>query len=611
MNEDKFPYDWAPTSSVMLKIRSALIDLYSGGATSDDAITNVKVGESNLPITDGTVTLGTASTKDFGNSSGNLVEVGSDGKIPSAVLPAIKVYNILVCDDQEIDTMPELVTWAQTQNPPAKRGDVIILNNTGSIAGNYIVVDEEVINEDSLVATATPGDAVTSVRVNGSTLQPANGLVTLSDYYTKSESDSANQSVQNTLKEKLNTSDLGTTELNTLETTSKTIPEAINEVKASVEDIDLSGYVPTTRTVNSKALSANITINKSDVGLGNVDNTSDLNKPISNATQTALNAKQNTSDDQLDTTNKTIVGAINEIKASVDDINLEEYVPVTRTINGNALNADVTLDKSDVGLGNVDNTSDLNKPISTAVQSALDAKQNANDNLLSTTAKTVVGAINELKSSVDDIDPSGYVPNTRTVAGKPLSANVTLGIEDITDLQTTLDGKADSTDLDNYVAKTTTVNGKALSSNVTINVADISGLQTTLDEKLNTSDLGTTELSTLATPSKTIPEAINEVLGVNYKYVELLSSNRIVEVNPELTASGGTATWTIHHSLNTVYFIIQVYKQDDTMNSLVPVFADVVINSLSEITITINADANVPAKTYLVVAMCPFLGDVS
>ena len=35
------------------------------------------------------------------------------------------------------------------------------------------------------------------------------------------------------------------------------------------------------------------TLNKSAVGLGNVDNTSDLNKPISTATQTALNGKFN------------------------------------------------------------------------------------------------------------------------------------------------------------------------------------------------------------------------------------------------------------------------------------------------------------------------------
>lgn len=36
-------------------------------------------------------------------------------------------------------------------------------------------------------------------------------------------------------------------------------------------------------------------ISKSSVGLGNVDNTSDANKPISTATQTALNGKANTS----------------------------------------------------------------------------------------------------------------------------------------------------------------------------------------------------------------------------------------------------------------------------------------------------------------------------
>lgn len=39
----------------------------------------------------------------------------------------------------------------------------------------------------------------------------------------------------------------------------------------------------------------------------------------------------------------------------------------------------VTLDSSDVGLGNVDNTSDLNKPISTATQSALDLKSFAHN----------------------------------------------------------------------------------------------------------------------------------------------------------------------------------------------------------------------------------------
>lgn len=43
-----------------------------------------------------------------------------------------------------------------------------------------------------------------------------------------------------------------------------------------------------------------------------------------------------------------------------------------KSVNGKT--GDVELDKSDVGLGNVDNTSDANKPISTATQTALDGK---------------------------------------------------------------------------------------------------------------------------------------------------------------------------------------------------------------------------------------------
>lgn len=49
-------------------------------------------------------------------------------------------------------------------------------------------------------------------------------------------------------------------------------------------------------------------------------------------------------------------------------------VPTTRTVAGHALSADVTLVKGDVGLGNVDNTADTDKPVSTAQQTALNGK---------------------------------------------------------------------------------------------------------------------------------------------------------------------------------------------------------------------------------------------
>lgn len=71
--------------------------------------------------------------------------------------------------------------------------------------------------------------------------------------------------------------------------------------------------------------------------LGNVNNTSDANKPVSTATQAALDLKSNTN-------NPTFTGTVTGIT------------------------------KAMVGLGAVDNTSDADKPVSTATQTALNAK---------------------------------------------------------------------------------------------------------------------------------------------------------------------------------------------------------------------------------------------
>ena len=48
-------------------------------------------------------------------------------------------------------------------------------------------------------------------------------------------------------------------------------------------------------------------------------------------------------------------------------------IPITNQVNANTA-ALAGLNKTSVGLGNVDNTSDVNKPVSTATQTALDAK---------------------------------------------------------------------------------------------------------------------------------------------------------------------------------------------------------------------------------------------
>ena len=57
----------------------------------------------------------------------------------------------------------------------------------------------------------------------------------------------------------------------------------------------------------------------------------------------------------------------------------------TQTLTNKTIQSPLGITKSDVGLGDVDNTSDLNKPVSTAQQSALDLKANLNGPTFSNT----------------------------------------------------------------------------------------------------------------------------------------------------------------------------------------------------------------------------------
>ena len=142
----------------------------------------------------------------------------------------------------------------------------------------------------------------------------------------------------------------------------------------------------------------NVNITATNIGLGNVDNTSDAEKPISTATKTALDGKQakvtgaattitdsNLTADRALISNSSGKVAVSSVTSTelgyLDGVtsniqtqlnNKLSSAPVTSVNNKTGA---VTLAKGDVGLGNVDNTSDANKPISNATQAALNDKQ--------------------------------------------------------------------------------------------------------------------------------------------------------------------------------------------------------------------------------------------
>ena len=122
------------------------------------------------------------------------------------------------------------------------------------------------------------------------------------------------------------------------------------------------------------------------VGLGNVDNTSDANKPVSTATQSALDLKATT----------TNVDASLNLKADLASPTF------TGTVSG--------ITQSMVGLGNVDNTSDANKPVSTAVQSAIDLKSDITYVDISLNAKPMFSQVDaslNLKANLVSPDLTG------------------------------------------------------------------------------------------------------------------------------------------------------------------------------------------------------------
>ena len=194
-----------------------------------------------------------------------------------------------------------------------------------------------------------------------------------------------------------------------------TATQSALDLKANLSSVDAS--------LNLKADLASPTftgtvggISKSMVGLGNADNTSDANKPISTATQTALNLKASISN----------TDASLNLKANLASPTF------TGTVSG--------ISKSMVGLGNADDTSDANKPISTATQTALnlkasisnvDASLNLKANIASPTFTGTVGGITKSMVGLGNADDTSDV-------NKPIS----------TATQTALDLKASISNVD-------------------------------------------------------------------------------------------------------------------------------------------------------------------
>lgn len=219
-----------------------------------------------------------------------------------------------------------------------------------------------------------------------------------------------------------------------------------------------------------------VAIDKTTVGLANVDNTSDASKPVSTAQLAALNLKApqgNLVDAGLNVSTSRLVGRLTTGTGAVEELTASQA-------------------KTFLALNNVSNTADADKPISSATQTALDGKA-------ATTHTHSVGALVISGPRIVGKSDTGSGPaveltdvQTKTLLGldkvnntadtdKPLSTAATTALNNKAPLVHTHT-------IDQIINLQSSLDNKAAATHTHV-IADVTGLQTALDSKADKTQL--------------------------------------------------------------------------------------------------------------------------
>lgn len=276
-----------------------------------------------------------SKVQQFINSKGapnGLASLNESGIIPSAQLPSY------VDDVIEVDTFSNLPGTGES-------GKIYIVQDTNLTyrwsGTDYVEISKSLaLGETS--STAYPGDkgkATTdklnripdklitdTVNVNQSTTEAVLNFTTY------------RQEAQQVDRNTLTITSATISQAGLMSSSDKTKLDGLKDQAGITSDINAVQTNLETH-INNKSNPHEVT--KDQVGLGNVDNTSDANKPISNATQTALNGKFSATDG-------------NALKQRVD--NIPELVATNITVDSDNDSVNISLDKTSIVDGTLSGT---------------------------------------------------------------------------------------------------------------------------------------------------------------------------------------------------------------------------------------------------------------
>lgn len=261
-----------------------------------------------------------------------LASLNESGVIPSAQLPSY------VDDVIEVDTFSNLPGTGES-------GKIYIVQDTNLTyrwSGTAYVEISKSLALGETSSTAYPGDkgkATTDklnktsdkVVVGPTTVNPSTDKIVIKyqTHFTSTNSDNEDSHTINAAT---------TSQAGVMSSADKTKLNGLKDQAGITSDIDA---VQTNLETHINNKSNPHEVNKAQVGLGNVDNTSDANKPISTATQNALNSKFNASDG-------------NALKQRVD--NIPELIATDITVDSDNDSVNISLDKTSIVDGTLSGT---------------------------------------------------------------------------------------------------------------------------------------------------------------------------------------------------------------------------------------------------------------
>lgn len=451
VNNDGYLELQYPPGSIVTKLNSNIVttDTRIFDFQEHFNVTETTSNEIRIKLSDSVISLineklsissaGSAAYKDVGLNEGDIPELGTDGKLPTAVIPASAITNTQVFSNED-----DMLAWSDAGvGDVAIRTDItttfILQQTPSSVLSNWIEILTPIdgvisVNGQTGVVSITPtnlnvytkpevDEMLENIPLASTDLTDSNVLLRKTDfmgsanvpimyeiseqmsYVTDSVAVASYYATWNDDYErvtsgkdviifKINTDDLVLTRpsqspyypILNLSTSIKNTLSTLQENITTITD-NFSNYVPVTRTINSKPLSSDITLNLTDFSgsnllmVKNAYDTSDngfmttlippyvVNNGVSvnsfyktryfdaDGTENFMQKYQalfsiNTDDFTL-SGEGTVVPLLNlsdTIKNTItsNTQKFNDYVPITRTINGKALNANIVLTNDDV-----------------------------------------------------------------------------------------------------------------------------------------------------------------------------------------------------------------------------------------------------------------------